>query len=109
MDMAETTKPERVSGKPIPGGLARAHAERARRKAEGLPEPERTDPLEKARRHPESLRLAINAKCFDCVGQDADPCWQWRVGNCASRLCPLRPVRPYQDMEGRPIPTSLAS
>lgn len=30
------------------------------------------DPIEHARDDPKSLRKAINAKCWDCVGADAD-------------------------------------
>lgn len=58
----------------------------------------RLDPLEKARRNPTSLRLAINAKCFDCEGGNADPNVQRRIGTCSITTCPLHPVRPYQHL-----------
>lgn len=61
---------------------------------------ERLDPLEKSRRKPESLRLAITAKCFDCVGgHSADSGFRRAVRECPSTGCPLYAVRPWQ----RPI------
>ncbi len=59
----------------------------------------RLDPLTKARRNPMSLRLAINAKCYDCGGQDSDPGWHDRIRHCAVPGCPLYPVRPFQQDE----------
>jgi hypothetical protein len=56
----------------------------------------RLDPIEKASKNPTSLRLAINAKCFDCQGKDSDPGVRDRIGNCPCVKCPLHPVRPYQ-------------
>jgi hypothetical protein len=56
----------------------------------------RKNPLEKAAAKPTSLRLAITAKCYDCVGQDADPGWHGRIRDCLCPKCPLHPVRPYQ-------------
>jgi len=57
---------------------------------------ERLTPLEKAQQNPKSLRLAINAKCYDCGGEDADPGWRGRITECVIPECPLFPVRPYQ-------------
>lgn len=57
------------------------------------------NPLEKAILRPDSLRLAINAKCYDCIGQDADPDWRGSIRNCVCKDCPLYPVRPYQPKE----------
>lgn len=57
---------------------------------------ERKNPLEKAASRPDSLRLAINAKCYDCIGQDADPDWRGSIRACVCSDCPLFPVRPYQ-------------
>jgi|GEM_PF-2434240 len=64
-------------------------------------------PIEKAGANPNSLRLAVNAMCFQCEGCDADPCVQWRIGNCNITDCPLYSVRPYRYMRGRPVPASL--
>lgn len=58
------------------------------------------NPLEKAVANPESLRLAINAKCYDCIGQDADPDWRGSIRECICTDCPLYPVRPYQPKSG---------
>lgn len=69
---------------------------------------QRKDPITKAREKPKSYRLAVVAKCYDCQGCDADPSWQWRVGNCTCVDCPLHHARPYQRMEGRSVPKALA-
>jgi hypothetical protein len=48
-------------------------------------------PLEKAKQNPKSLRLAINAKCYDCT------CFQKReVKLCEMNDCPLWAVRPWK-------------
>ena len=85
--------------------LQRAREAQARLRAEG--KLQQLDPLEKAQAKPQSLRLAINAKCWDCIGGDADPCPRWRIGNCMVSRCPLHPQRPYQRYEGTPVPASL--
>ena len=54
------------------------------------------NPIEKAREHPESLRKAITAMCFDCVGAGYDPDWRGSVRNCHCNNCPLWTVRPYR-------------
>lgn len=56
--------------------------------------PERLNPLEKAKTNPKSRSLAIRAKCYDCVGQDADPAWHRRVRECEFTECPLWEFRP---------------
>jgi hypothetical protein len=82
------------------GATARGIAERAAvRRASGI-KAERLDPLAKAARNPKSLRLAVNAKCFDCEGGDSDPNVRLRIGTCEIRTCPLWPVRPYQRLAG---------
>lgn len=73
--------------------MARARAAELREAGEKI---ERLDPIEKAARNPKSLRLAINAKCWDCVGGPADPAPRRRIGECAQTRCSLHPVRPYQ-------------
>jgi hypothetical protein len=65
------------------------------------------DPIAKGRARPKSLRLAVNAKCWDCQGGFADPNPRWRIGNCAVTRCPLYTVRPYQRFQGRPTPPGL--
>ena len=69
----------------------------------------RLNPLEKARMNPRSLRLAVNAKCFDCEGLGADPDWKWRVGNCLITECSLHPVRPYQRLRNKTMPKGMMS
>jgi hydroxyethylthiazole kinase-like sugar kinase family protein len=49
------------------------------------------DPIEKAAANPKSLRMAINAMCYDCVcGNRAE------VSRCEVKTCPLYQVRPWQ-------------
>lgn len=76
-------------------GLQRAREAAAARRAAGLTV-ERLDPIEKARRRPTSLRLAITAKCWDCQGGNSDPNPRGRIGSCEVTKCPLHPVRPWQ-------------
>ena len=57
---------------------------------------QRLNPLEKAGKNPKSLRLAVNAKCYECEGEDADPGWRSRIKGCIIPDCPLHPVRPYR-------------
>ena len=56
----------------------------------------RLDPIQRLAENPKSLRLAINAKCRDCQGGDADPAPRRRIGECGCTTCPLHAVRPYQ-------------
>ena len=55
------------------------------------------DPIEKARRDPKSLRKAINANCWGCVGAGADPNPRQLIADCVCRDCSLWPVRPWQE------------
>lgn len=75
--------------------LQKAQESLAAKRAAGE-EIERLDPVEKARRNPQSLRLAINAKCWDCQGGASDPGIRDRIGSCQVSRCSLHPVRPYQ-------------
>ena len=52
------------------------------------------NPLEKLQDNPTSLRLAINANCFDCGGGE-EPNWRNRIKFCQILNCPLHKVRPY--------------
>lgn len=67
----------------------------------------RVSPNEWASRQPKSLRLAINAMCYQCQGEDAGPSFQWRIGNCEIPTCGLFKVRPFQNMKGNPTPRGL--
>ena len=53
-------------------------------------------PDEKAKSNPKSLRLAINAKCFDCCGKD-----KREVGRCEMTDCSLWSMRPWQPKEAK--------
>ena len=52
------------------------------------------NPLEKAKQSPNSMRLAINAQCYDCMGQESG--WRNEVRSCPSKRCPLFGLRPYK-------------
>lgn len=42
-----------------------------------------------------SLRAAINAKCKDCIHDEAAPgTWREQVAQCSCPSCPLWPLRP---------------
>ena len=77
--------------------LSLANAKKAEMLAAGVPI-ERLSPIEKARRTPSSLRLAINGKCWDCCGAGADGIGFTKdsIHLCKAADCTLRPVRPYQ-------------
>ena len=73
--------------------MAKAAADRAAAGIE-LPPVEHLNPIERARKNPNSLKMAIAANCWECQGRDADPHPRWRIGNCVSTDCPLWPHRP---------------
>ena len=104
---SKTTETATRKRHPLEKARAKAAERREELKAAGLPT--RLNPIEKAKLNPTSLRRAINAKCWDCEGGDADPHARWRIGNCDIEDCPLLPVRPYQNKEGTPEPKSLRS
>ena len=66
-----------------------------------------TKPDDKHNKNPKSLRLAINGMCWQCQGEDADPCVKWRIGNCEITGCCLWTVRPYKHMHGSETPANL--
>lgn len=49
------------------------------------------NPAEKALANPKSMRAAINAKCYDCTGQQIN-----EIRLCEMTDCPLYKFRPYQ-------------
>jgi len=53
-------------------------------------------PIERAKDKPDSLRCAITAKCYECVGMDGDSNFRETIRTCTSVNCPLYSVRPYQ-------------
>ena len=53
--------------------------------------PVKLNPIDKSATNPKSLRLAINAKCWDCSNYQRE-----EVSNCTAVSCPLHKVRPWQ-------------
>ena len=53
-------------------------------------------PWERLQSNPTSLRLAINAKCYDCIYDPSPGHGNWRrqVSDCTAIRCPLWMVRP---------------
>lgn len=52
-------------------------------------------PIQRARLRPNSLRLAINAQCYDCIYDKSDVgSWRQQVAACPSANCPLYCQRP---------------
>jgi len=96
-----------MSDKLTPLELARLARQKQRENGEDVTI-ERLTPIEKAKRNPNSRKLAVDAKCYECQGFNADPAVKWRIGNCQMDDCPLHNVRPYQKMAGRPMPSGLA-
>jgi len=56
------------------------------------------NPIERARERPESLRAALTAKCWECMGAGYDGIGHTReaIRTCTSPGCPLYLLRPYQ-------------
>lgn len=74
--------------------LQKAHAVMAARRAAGETI-ERLDPVQRAKRKPTSLKLAIAARCFQCQGEDQDPGVRQRIRDCGCEAtCALWPHRP---------------
>lgn len=51
-------------------------------------------PVEKLAHNPKSLRLAVNAMCYQCFGCSSTAAADIR--NCTSKKCALYEVRPYK-------------
>jgi hypothetical protein len=58
-------------------------------------------PIHRARLHPKSLRLAVNAQCYDCIYDKSDiGTWRQQVAACPSINCPLYYQRPKATSKG---------
>ncbi len=57
---------------------------------------ERLNPIQKSIKNPKSLRLAINAKCYECVGGEDGENQVKYIRECTSPKCPLFNIRPYR-------------
>jgi len=53
-------------------------------------------PRERHEEQPLSLRKAITAKCYECMGDGGEPGWRRLIQDCCAISCPLHAVRPYQ-------------
>jgi hypothetical protein len=62
-------------------------------------ERDRFDPVKIAVNNPQSLRLAINGFCCQCVGGVHEPGWRAEIRHCTSHGCALHHVRPYRQGE----------
>ena len=51
---------------------------------------------EKWEENKSSLRLSINAMCFDCFGGEVGDNVREEIKNCSARSCPLWNVRPHK-------------
>lgn len=60
------------------------------------------NPIERLNEKPTSMRRAINAKCYDCVGGDGDQGWRQRVRKCFDNKCPLYNFRPFKQENQKP-------
>lgn len=79
--------------------LARGQQRMAELRASGW-KPTHRNPVEQAEAKPGSLKLAIKAFCWTCVGADADPGAKFRVRDCGVKKCSLHPHRPWQTAKG---------
>ena len=60
--------------------------------ASGEIEVVRLNPIERSNANPTSLRLAINAMCFEYLGNGSAQ----EIRDCTAKDCPLYKVRPYK-------------
>ena len=58
-------------------------------------------PTQRSRLQPKSLRLAINAQCYECIYDKSDVgSWRQQVAACPSADCPLFGHRPKAYSQG---------
>jgi hypothetical protein len=58
-------------------------------------------PIQRSRLQPNSLRLAINAQCYECIYDKSDAgTWRQQVEACPSINCPLYCQRPKATSQG---------
>lgn len=74
--------------------LARANAQKNALKSLGMLQV--SSPTQKAHAAPKSLRKAVTAFCYECVGGDGEPGARNHVRNCTAPNCALFAVRPWQ-------------
>lgn len=74
--------------------------ERMRELRESGWKPVHRNPVEQAEANPKSVKAAVKAFCWTCVGADADPGAKFRVRDCTVTRCSLHPHRPWQNVKG---------
>ena len=52
----------------------------------------RRSPIQVSKEKPNSMRCAINANCYECVGRSV---WVEKVRNCSNKECFFHSVRPH--------------
>ena len=89
----------------VPGKdrLASARQAAVDKRAAGIATKVENNLLVKTQAEPKSLRKAINAMCFQCVGGTVDslpdPGWRQMIGTCTAPDCALYKIRPYNQSE----------
>jgi hypothetical protein len=99
-EVSEPLSPEDARRVQLRAQLARGHARMAELRAQGIV-PTHRNPVEQSQANPTSLKRAVKAFCWTCVGGDGDPGAKFRVRDCTAPKCPLYPHRPWQDAKGR--------
>lgn len=58
-------------------------------------------PIQRAKLHPKSLRLAISAQCYDCIYDKSESgTWRQQIEACPCINCPLYCQRPKPITKG---------
>jgi hypothetical protein len=60
--------------------------------------------IKRSKKNPKSLKLAMRAMCFHCIGGTAeempDPGWHREIQECTATECPLHSYRPTKKLRG---------
>lgn len=83
--------------------LQKAHLALKQKRESGDFAVERLNPVERAKRNPNSLRAAITAHCYQCCGAGADPNVRQTIRDCGILDCSLHHLRPYQKSKGKSV------
>ncbi len=86
--------------------LEKAHEKMKQMRADGW-RPIQLNPIDKAKKNPNSLKLAIRAMCWTCEGKDNDPGVKQRVSLCSISSCPLWLHRPWQSIKDHASESAL--
>jgi hypothetical protein len=84
-------------------GIQKANRINQERREAGIKTEIENNLVVKSLAKPNSLRLAINAMCFQCFGGTAkdmpDSGWKKLIGTCTAKGCALWNHRPYRDSQ----------